>query len=272
MKIHCPKCNTCYSVEIGLVPADGKKFRCSKCGEVWLCTHKDFNIQDSSQPEQSDNSSESVPQNVIANENDELLNTPNTEEISPEENTETADDMNIIFARLQNETTKISEEYEKLSPLKKFFPKLKKILGWDSRFSISLEFFTVLVIIILSIFANRFELVRKFPQTEQIFKTIGIPARVIGEGLEFQNITRKYINPDNNKQLSINGFIFNTTDKTIEIPTITVSLLNENTDNIIKVKKQAEIKTIRAKEKLPFNLLIDIPPEKAKYILLTFTE
>ena len=272
MKIHCPKCNTCYSVEIGLVPADGKKFRCSKCGEVWLCTHKDFNIQDSEQTEQRESSPETAPQNVIANENDELINTPNTEEDAPEETSDTTDEMNIIFARLQNETTKITEEYEKLSPFKKLFPKAKKILGWDNRFSISLEFITVFVIIVLSIFANRFDLVRKFPQTEQIFKTIGVPARVIGEGLEFQNITRKYASPQNNNQLVISGFIFNSTDTEIEIPTITVSLLNENTDDIIKVKKQAENKSIRAKEKIPFNLMIDVPPEKAKYLLLTFTE
>ena len=269
MKIHCPKCNTCYSIEIGLVPADGRKFRCSKCGEVWLCTHKDFNIQDSNQ---SENTSETTPQNVIANEKDELLNTPNVEKAIINENSNPSDDMNIIFARLQNESSKISEEYEKLSPFKKFFPKLKKMLGWNSRFSISIEFFIVLIIIILSLFANRFDLVRQFPQTEQIFKAVGIPAKIIGEGLEFQNITRKYVSPKNNNQLIISGFIFNTTNKAIEVPTITVNLLNEKTDNIIKVKKQAEIKTIHAKEKIPFNLLIDIPPEKAKYILLTFTE
>jgi len=152
------------------------------------------------------------------------------------------------------------------------FPKIKKMLGWDSRFAISIEFLTILIITVLSIFANRYELVRKFPQAEQFFNITGMPSRVIGEGLEFQNITRKYLSSSNNNQLNIKGFIFNSTDKKLNIPFITVNILDEDTNIVQKVKKEAEIKTIEAKAKIPFSLEVNIPPQQAKYVVLTFSE
>ena len=266
MKIYCPKCHTCYSIEIGLIPVDGKKFRCHKCKEVWLCTHKDIEVKDSNEEIVEEN----IPQNIPATEELNIIDSSNTK--NEDSNNNLTHDINVIFARLQDETTKIDEEYAKLSSLKKFFPKIKKIFGWNSRFSISIELLTILIITLLSIFANRYELVRKFPQMEQVFSSIGIPSKIIGEGLEFQNITRKYLSPDNNNTLSIKGFIFNNTEKELDIPTITVNILNNDTDSVNKIQKKTDIKTIKAKEKVPFNLEVDIPPENAKYILLTFTE
>lgn len=272
MKIYCPKCHTCYSVEIGLIPVDGKKFRCSRCGEIWTCTHKDFNVPES--PAAAEENAP-APQNVMADGNDGILTTP-----APQDEAEDAqsaknvseDEMSVIFARLKNESTKINTEIEQLPPVKKLLPKIKKCLGWDSRLAISLELLTIMIIIALSLFAGRYELVRKFPQAESLFSGIGIPAKVIGEGLQFQNITRRYSDSDNSSQLSIKGFIYNATNEQLPIPPIMVNILNENTDSLGKIKKETEVKTIDARAKIPFTLLVDIPPQEAKYILLTFEE
>lgn len=282
MKVYCPKCHTCYSVEIGLIPVDGKRFRCTRCGEIWTCTHKDFNVTDSpklqdepSQPQnQTPSDSTSSPQNVIANEQNEILSTP-----APQENTESQaepavneDEMSVIFARLKDESSRINTEFEQLSPLKKNLPKIKKLLGWDNRFTITLELLTVAIIIALSLFAGRYELVRRFPQAEQVYSGFGVPSRVIGEGLEFQNITRHYADNDNGNQLNIKGFINNTTDERMAIPTVVINILDENTNSIKQIKQEVEAQTIEAHAKIPFTLLVDIPPQQAKYILLTFGE
>lgn len=270
MKIYCPKCHTCYSVEIGLIPVDGKKFRCSRCGEIWNCTHKDFNVPEI--PVQKED--EPAPQNVIVDKDDNILTTPPPQEKPTEDDRQlvTEDEMNVIFARLKDESVKINTEIEQLPPVKKIFPKIKKCLGWDSRLAISLELLTITIILTLSLFAWRYELVRKFPQIEPLFSGIGIPAKVVGEGLEFQNITRRYSDTGASEQLNIKGFVFNTTDKQLQIPPILINILNENTDSLNKIKKETEVKTIDARAKVPFSLLVDIPSHEAQYILLTFEE
>ncbi len=255
MKIYCPKCQTCYSIEDALLSKKGKKLRCKRCGEVWTYT-----AQDETTP----------PQNVLADTNGEMVATPNPE--AEENETENQDnEINIIFSRLKDETNKIDTEINELPTLKKIFPRIKKLLGWDKYSTIFFEVLGLLVIICLSLFAARFEIVRRIPQAEVLYSSLGIPSRVIGEGLEFQNIVRGYNDSENPQQLSVNGFIYNTTDDELEIPTVLINILNEDASSIQQIKQTLETKNIQAKAKISFNLQINVPTE-AKYILLTFTK
>lgn len=264
MKIYCPKCHTCYSIEIGLIPADGKKLRCAACGEVWLCTHKDMVAIKAS-------SKDGVPQNVIANEEGQILAAPPLEE--SKENTENVSDneMSQIFSRLKDESSTVDKELQSQPTRKKFFQKLKKLLGWNSRLTIGLEVFLLLLILGLSIFAKRYDIVRKFPQAEQFFALIGVPSRIIGEGLEFQNIVRSYDNKEKPDLLTIKGFVYNSTDSELSVPTALINLYNTDAHLLKQAKRDLEIENISSQTKAAFSLKINIPTE-AKYILLTFTK
>ena len=272
MKIYCPKCHTCYSIETGLIPPDGKKLRCSRCGEIWLCTHKDM--------EDAETAEKETPQNVIANSEDAIIATPAPETAPVTETAEaplakeatlTEDEMNLIFSRLKEESNKLDTEKEGLSSFKKTFLSLKKILGWDSYLTISLEILTILIILCLSILGNRYALVRKFPQLEYVFSQIGMPSRVIGEGLEFQNIVRSYDNPDKPKLLTIKGFIYNTTPQELKLPLVLVKAMNNDAVLLKDSTHQLEKKSIPALDKYAFTLQVKVP-KSAKYIMLTFTE
>lgn len=41
MLIRCPKCSICYQIEPTVLPENGRKFRCAKCGEIWICRPED---------------------------------------------------------------------------------------------------------------------------------------------------------------------------------------------------------------------------------------
>ena len=254
MKIYCPKCQTCYSIDQKLLSKKGKKLRCKRCGEVWTYTLPD--------------TEEELPQNVVAESDGE--NTPDNE---TEENTEALSEkeMNIIFSRLKDETHKLDNEVNQLPAFKKNFPKIKKLLGWDKYSTIFFEVLGLVVIICLSIFAARFEIVRRIPQAELFYDSLEIPSRVIGEGLEFQNIVRAYNNPEKPQRLSVSGFVYNATEKELDIPTVLVNVFNSDAASIQQITRQLETKKIDPKAKISFSLEIDVPLE-AKYILLTFTK
>ena len=278
MKIYCPKCHTCYAIEIGLIPADGKKMRCSRCGEVWLCHHKDINIEDSPEEDTLEQSQkkikEEIPQNIIANEEDQLIATlPSESETNrdSEDKDSTDDEMTLIFSRLKNENTKISSEQENLSTFQKTYPKIKQLLGWNNYFIISAEIFTILLILGLYLLGNRYDIVRKYPQFETVFTQLGIPSRVIGEGLDFQNIVRTYDSEKDSKLLTVKGFIRNITNKKISLPIILANVLDNNAVKIYSETFKIEQKNIASNEKIAFSFQIKVP-EQSKYVELTFTE
>lgn len=261
MKIYCPKCQTCYSIDQKLLSKKGKKLRCKRCGEVWTYTLS--------------GAEEELPQNVTT-DTETIVNTENDEntpDVETEENeTELSEkEMSDIFSRLKDETNKLDTEINQLPTLKKIFPKIKKLLGWDKYSTIFFEVLGLLVIICLSLFAARFEIVRRIPQAEIFYDSLGIPSRVIGEGLEFQNIVRGYYDKDKPQLLSVNGFIYNTTEEELAIPTILINVYNSDAASIQQITRQLNAKKIEAKAKISFNLQIDVPVE-AKYILLTFTK
>ena len=42
MLIKCPECEICYRIEADLLPEQGRKLRCFKCGKVWLAHKEDL--------------------------------------------------------------------------------------------------------------------------------------------------------------------------------------------------------------------------------------
>lgn len=279
MKISCPSCHTCYDIELGLIPAEGKKLRCSKCGEVWLCTHRDIRVPDifetTEEQKASEKKQETAPQNVIANPEDKIIATQApTAEKKPDE-TEmpdiTVDEMSRIFSRLKNEKDKVSDAVNKQPPLKKAFPRIKKLLGWHSRFTIGLEIMTILVIIALALFAKRFEIVRMFPAGNSFYEAMGIQAQVVGKGLAFENVIRSTVDTPQKNTMNIKGFIRNTTDEKINMPEILIEIMDRETELLTGIKKQAPIAVLDARSKIPFNFTIEVPEKNAKYIVLTFT-
>lgn len=279
MKISCPGCHTCYDIELGLIPAEGKKLRCSKCGEVWLCTHKDIRVPELPEiPEEPEPEIEplSAPQNVIANPEDKIIATQAPQNDEPTKDEEmpdvTIDEMSRIFSRLKDEKNKVTEEVNKQPPLKKVLPKIKKLLGWHSRLTISIEVMTILIIFTLMLFAKRFEIVRIFPAGNSFYESIGISAQIIGKGLTFENVVRSTLDTSQKNMMNIKGFIRNTTDENIDIPEILIEIMDRDTQLLTDIKKQAPAEMLEARSKIPFNFTIEVPVKNAKYIVLTFTK
>lgn len=266
MKIYCPQCHTCYEIDAGLIPEEGKKLRCVRCGEVWV--HSQQNEETETPP--ADNN---APQNVIANSEDKIIATPAApeEQEDTEEKTVSDDEMSLIFSHLREESRLVEKEIEELPAVKKIFPKVKKLLGWNSYLTISIEVLMLLIIAGLSIFAGRYEIVRRFPQTEQFFERLSVPSKVIGEGLEFQNIVRSYNDDEKPDLLTIKGFIANKTDNELSVPTVIVNMLDTQTQQLARIEKKLDVQKINPHHKKAFTLQVNVP-QGAKYIVLTFNE
>jgi len=274
MLLYCPKCNTGYDIEPNLIPEKGMKMRCAKCGEVWRCSRDDLvmpPVEEEQKPqektEESETPPESPPQEDGAAETEEPSSAENAETKSPEDVA-----MSDIFARLSTQTEELFKQEKTIAAPRRMWSKGRHFLGLEHPENLKYYLLFLATAALLLLFAMRFELVRAFPAAAKVYDVFGIEARVVGEGLEFQNIIRNEYVEDYVRKLEIKGFIANTNPYEVEMPLIHVEVMDKDTNLLQSVNDQAPINSLEAGNRMAFRIVINQPSALAKYILLTFTK
>lgn len=303
MLIRCPNCKVCYRISEELVPEKGRRFRCAKCGNVWTVMPADL-FEETPENEAEIYVPEEHKAEAVAAEmeksapydagmSDELsaaempeaekeVETPKKteeEKAVPEEKDEiNAEDLAVqsnmqeIFSRLDKQQELLEKEEKNIPPLKRAWSDCKKALGLNSLFNRCLFSFIILMIGTLALFSFRYDIVRKFPWAERFYTAMGTDSVIVGEGLEFQNISRHEYEEDYIKKLQIKGFLVNKTEKEIAVPTIHVEVLSKEAAKLQEMNVRPPVEKILPGKRIAFNVIITQPSPLSKHILLTFTK
>ena len=279
MLIRCPKCNVSYDIGTATIPTDGKKVRCSQCGEVWVCLPEELTEQPSSEPIASETKMSSVSESdTLSAEDNEVAVTPDsgenpTEEAPQQEETEPVvkSEMQEIFARLETQTESLFEYEKSLPPHLKVWYSIKSILGLQRRRNRQFFICASVVLFLLVLFYLRFDIVRAMPFMEKVYSVFFIDSVIPGEGLEFQNITRNEFEEDYINKMEIRGFIANITDETVDIPVMQIELLDKNVQALQVIYQEPPVPRIVGGGKVAFRIVITKPSSFSKYVYLTFT-
>lgn len=273
MLIKCPKCNTGYAVEPAMIPEAGKKVRCSQCGEVWLCTPADLYEPEAGEearpaPDVSSGSDAPVPDTPAAEQTSETPAASRPEELEAARGNE----MQEIFARLSEQTEKLFQKEKEAPVHKKIWSRVKFGLGLQRRQNRRVLYAVVALLMLLSAFYLRYEIVRLLPFMEYAYAAVGVDSVIPGEGLEFQNINRNEYEEDYVRKMEIRGFIVNTTRRTVEIPVIHAELLDKNAQLLQTVNQEPPVKRITTGGRVAFQITVTKPSSLTKYIYLTFVK
>lgn len=177
-----------------------------------------------------------------------------------------------IFERLSKETEALFKAESEEKPVKKYWFGLKKALGLRNPHNVKYYLAAFVMLLLLFMYYARFEVVRAVPFLEPVYGLAGIKAFVTGEGLEFQNVSRRDFEEDSVRKFEVKGFIANQTSKTIDIPTIKAELLDKDARMIQSKKVAPVIPLVTAQGKVPFSFVIEKPSLLGKYIYLTFVD
>lgn len=274
MLIRCPKCNVSYDIGTATIPEEGRKMRCSQCGEVWICLPQDlFEVQ----KEEPILEEKTEPSPVEEKQEDVAISQENSDEKSeqPEEEKEELPagkkEMQEIFARLETQTENLFE-YEKNLPAHiKLWHQIKQTLGLQRKKNRQILAGTSVILILLLLFYLRYDIVRLAPFMEKVYDAVGIESVIVGEGLEFQNITRNEYEEDYVTKMEIRGFITNITDKTLNIPNMRIELLDKNTQPLQVIYQEPPVRRIIAGSKVAFQVIVTKPSTFSKFVYMTFT-
>lgn len=275
MLVSCPKCKVSYAIEADKIPENGRKLRCAKCGEIWVCYKTD--LIDAAVEQKSPQEETTVFENT---ETPSVETETAAETAKPDETTEqpaepeppAPDDMKEIFARLSQQTENIFAEEKALPIHERFWTRVKFALGLHKTANKVYFAGTFLLLFLLFMFYVRFEVVRLLPGMERIYSAVGIVSRIPGEGLEFQNVIRNEYEEDYVRKLEIKGFLANTKSQTIEVPSIRVELLDKETERLYEQEQDAPLKRLGAGSRMAFRIVITKPHLMTKYIYLTLVD
>lgn len=260
MRIYCPKCKVGYEIDEALIPAAGKKLRCSYCQEVFTAHREDLIAAPQIvQPflEQSET------------ENDASANMPETEEKSFSEPTTEIKDM---FQRLAEQSENLVKEELEMPAYKKAFSKFKFGLGLNRRSNRRVWGSALILLALLLLYNYRYEVVRAVPFLNFVYSAVGIKARIPGEGLEFQNISWNKIEENGNVMLEVKGFIHNPTESEIAIPVMRVEMLDKDALLLQSVNQNPLLKSLKPGGRVAVSVIIKKPVPNAKYVYLTFID
>ena len=265
MLIRCPKCNVSYDIGAAAIPAEGKKVRCSQCGEVWICMPADLFEQPQPEPPAPETEEQPVPETPVAEESGEAK-TPQEEPVPAGKS-----EMQEIFARLETQTESLFEYEKNLPPHLKVWSGVKSVLGLQRRRNRRILAGASVVLFLLLLFYLRFDIVRVAPFMERVYAALNIESVIPGEGLEFQNITRNEYEEDYINKMEVRGFIANVTGKTVNIPTMQIELLDKNVQALQVIYQEPPVPRIVGGGKVAFRIVITKPSSFSKYVYLTFT-
>lgn len=279
MLLYCPKCNTGYDIEPGLIPEKGKKMRCAKCGEIWYCTPKDLiepplnEAPSSSEKDLLDQVLTEVSTHPDNTETSETKLLPEENDVEVSQSVEPGEAViTDIFARLSTQTEELFKQEQTQAKPKRLWMKIKHLLGLDHPGTLKYYLLGLVLLVALLLFGVRFDLVRRFPAAEKIYNAVGIEARIVGEGLEYQNVVRNEYEEDYIRKLEIKGFIVNTNPFKVDMPLIHVEVMDKDTNILQSINDKAPIATLEPDGRMAFRIVINQPSPLTKFILLTFAK
>ena len=256
MLISCPKCNAVYKVPDNQIPADGKKFKCAECGEIWTVRPQEIipaapiaKPQEVSQPV--------VPTQV------------KSQIVSPE--TAQEDDVANMFNRLSQDTkglfsgkTSAETKAEKIKlKLKLFF----------SPFMINCLIFLLIIFNTLYIsYFNRHEIVGLVPQIEYFYNKLHIESIYKAKNLTFKNVTVNNISRNGEAMAEVSGIVFNQGDLKSKILPIKATLLNKDGSIAAETTKTLTLDRLEPGFSAVFRILLPNSTLEEKTINLEFDE
>lgn len=181
-------------------------------------------------------------------------------------------DIESIYERLSEHTVHLIEREKTLPLYEKIWLKIKDVLGFHFKIKWKYIVLAFCVFVSLSLYNNRYDVVRKIPFMNSVYKILGIKAKIAGEGLEFQNITWDYIVDEGIRKMEVKGFINNITADTIDIPIVHVEILDKKTSLLQSFNKKLKDDKIFSSGRIPLQIVVENPAPTAKYIYLTFID
>ena len=131
----------------------------------------------------------------------------------------------------------------------------------------------ILLLLALGIAGGYFfreRIIAEWPKTAQIYELVGLPTKVLGAGLELDNVNFNRQDVAGQTVIQVQGDVFNKTDKEIAVPPLKVALRDDSGKLLFDWTFGVDRPTIRPGETINFKTETKNPPAEATKLAVTF--
>lgn len=275
--IACPNCGTRYQVPFATIGAAGREVQCAQCSQPWHA------MADAPPPPAIENDlmfapgDESALDDAFEAEAERVAPQralPPSPPVDPAHARTLAEIKAAIAPKPKPDANINAIDPALLSKSRRAFERrqermTKRLPMAQVRRTARLGALLALVAILVAGFTLRVDLVRWFPQLAGLYASIGLSVNVIG--LEFDSSQTLTSYRDGKAVMTITSRIRSVSDRTVTVPPILVSLLDETGATIYEWTVSARAIDMAPGEIQEFSTEVSAPPEGAVTVRLSFT-
>lgn len=118
---------------------------------------------------------------------------------------------------------------------------------------------------------GRPQIVERFPATAPLYKALGVPLEILGEGLEFRNVTSEMVKEGKTPVLIVRGIIANVAKDTRPVPLLRLVLLDSGGNTIQEAYGKPRKEDLDVGAQMGFQVRMEDPSAAAVRYEVTFT-
>ena len=260
MIITCPQCATRYETADDAFTGEGRKVKCTGCGNIWLQRPQGEPAAEPAVPEETEITEETeeafedTPSGVLEGY---LANWEEAAEI-PESTDEDIVDIESEAQRLASASRRASAEYAERRAVR-----TRTTRGWG-------KLAACLAVFVAGGYFLQVPIVKQFPAAAALYAQLGMDVNI--RGLEFRNLTYKREFENGIPVLAIKGEVVNITGDVLNIPRIRFGLLDQVDQEIYHWSMQVKRKPLEPNQGIPFATRLAAPPAAARHVQVMFAK
>lgn len=119
---------------------------------------------------------------------------------------------------------------------------------------------------------GRIQVVQRVPAAARIYKALGLPVEVLGQGLEFRSVTSEMVKDGSTPVLQVRGVIVNIVDKDCPVPLLRLALFDTNGGVVQQTFAKARKEFLAGGTQIGFQIRVENPSSAAVRYEVTFAE
>ena len=271
MIITCPQCATRYETADDAFTGEGRKVKCTGCGNIWLqkpleemAADEPAGMAAAEEPaeEAADDAFEDAPEEASEEAETNVLEgyLADWEEAAevPESGDEDIVDIESEAQRLASASRRASAEYAERRAERSAATR-----GWG-------KLAACIAVFVVGGYFFQVPIVKQFPAAAALYAQIGLEVNI--RGLEFRNLTYKREFENGIPVLAIKGEVVNITGDALKIPRLRFGLLDQVDQEIYHWSMQLKGKPIEPNQGVPFTTRLAAPPAAARHVQVMFAK
>lgn len=280
MIITCPHCQTRYQIALETIGSAGRKVQCANCGEAWQAAPEFPKPRPKPTLVQP---GDEYPDDKLFDETDEAALDAQFAEQEREAASETRDTAEAPESEYADyveveEETAIAQPGPSVDPAlarkqqRAFFRRQnargRKLPLARVRRTARIVVALVLIALVTGGIALRTSIVRQLPSLAGLYESIGLGVNVVG--LEIRDLKTMRSQRGGNDILSIDSRIYSVSNRTVTVPSLVVTLLDDKGDALYEWSVTPQARDLAAGEVIQFSTELPKPPAGAAQVKLTF--